>query len=124
VVIATAKFWQTLNNNLNDMFAIKIKITKFISDHQQGFVECIFNDAWYKVHIVHDKVPIVTEKYLDANSEYPQDEVIPCEILKESADRDGRTIFTVDTAKPWGVDTIEGLTEFDMLKEQLTELKS
>lgn len=47
------------------MFAIKIKITKFIRD-QPGFVECTFNDAWNKLHFIQDKVPIVTEKHLDA----------------------------------------------------------
>lgn len=104
------------------MFAIKIKITKFISNDNPGFVECTFNDAWNKVYIVHDKVPIVTEKYLDANSEYPQDGFIACEIQKESVDINGRTICTVTTSKPWSVDTIDGLTEFDLLKEQLTEL--
>lgn len=103
------------------MSAIKIKITKYISDDQPGFVECTFDDAWNKVHIVEDKVPIVTEKYLDANSDYPQDGVVACEILKESKDEEGRTIFTVDTS-PWGINTIEGLTKFDILKEQLTDL--
>jgi hypothetical protein len=105
------------------MLAIKISITKFISDDQPGFVECKFNDAWNKEHIVQDKVPIVTEKNLNANSEYPQDGVIACELMKEWKDANGRNIFTVNTAKPWGVDTINGLTEFDLLQEQLTELK-
>ncbi|MEO6723233.1 MAG: hypothetical protein ABIN67_22900 [Ferruginibacter sp.] len=63
------------------MIAIKIKILKFISDDQPGFVECSFFDALNKEHIVQDKVPIVTEKYLDANSKYPQDGIIACEIV-------------------------------------------
>jgi hypothetical protein len=105
------------------MFAIKIKITKFISDDQPGFVECTFIDANQKLHFVQDKVPIVTEKYLDANSEYPQDGIIACEIVKEWKDSNGQKIFTVNTSKPWGVDTVDGLTEFDMFEEQLTEFK-
>jgi hypothetical protein len=103
------------------MKAIKIRITSFISDIEAGFVECKFNDAWNKEHIVHDKVPIVTEEDLDANSEYPQDGTIACEIIKQWIDKDGRTIFTVSTEKPWGVDTIDGLTEFDILEDQLIE---
>ena len=105
------------------MFALKVSITKYISDDQPGFVECNFFDAWNKEHIVQDKVPIVTEKYLDANSEYPQDGIIACEIVKEWKDTNGKTIFTVNTAKPWGVDTIDRLTEIDVLQEQLIELK-
>ncbi len=58
------------------MKAIRIKITSFISDDNPGFVECKFYDASNKEHIVQDKVPIVTDKYLDANSEYPQDGIV------------------------------------------------
>lgn len=104
------------------MKAIRIKITSFISDDQPGFVECKFNDAWNKVHTVQDKVPIVTKKDLDANSDYPQDGVIACEIIKQWVDKDNRTIFTVTTERPWSVDTIDGLTEFDVIEEQLTEI--
>ncbi len=104
------------------MKAIIISITSFIDDHQPGFVECIFYDAFGKEHIVVDKVPIVTDKYLDANSEYPQDGVIACEIVKKWEDANGKTVFTVSIAKPWGVATIEGLTEFKLFEEQLTDL--
>jgi hypothetical protein len=102
--------------------AIRIKITSFISGDQPGFVECKFNDAWNKEHTVQDKVPIVTEKDLDANSEYPQYGVIACEIIVEWKDKDERTICTVTTEKPWAVHTIDGLKEFDILEEQLIEL--
>ncbi len=104
------------------MIAIKIQITKFISDDQPGFVECSFFDASNKEHVVQDKVPIVTEKFLDANSEYPQDGVIACEIVNEWKDTNGRKIFKVNTSTPWGVDTINGLTEFEVFEEQLVEL--
>jgi hypothetical protein len=103
--------------------AIKILITSFIDDHQPGFVECKFYDAYGEKHIVQDKVPIVTEKDLDANSEYPQDGLIACEIVKEWEDLKGQKIFKVNTSKPWGVDTIDGLYEFDVFEEQLADLK-
>jgi hypothetical protein len=103
--------------------AIKIQIKSFISADQPGFVEGKFTDARGKEHTVQDKVPVLTDKDLDANSEYPQEGVIACEIIHTWKDKDERTIFTVSTEKPWAVDTIEGLTEFDMWEEQLTELK-
>lgn len=106
------------------MKAIKIKITRFIDDYQPGIVECKFNDAWNKEHIFQEKVPVVTEIDLDANSKYPQDAIIACEVLKSWKDEDGRIIFTVSTEKPWAVETIDGLTEFDVVAEQLIEFKS
>ena len=104
------------------MKAIKIKITSFISDDQPGFVECKLVDAWNKEHTIQDKVPVVTKNYLDEKSEYRQDGVIACEVIKRWTDQIGRTIFTITTEKPWAVDSLEGLTEFDLLEEQLTEL--
>lgn len=105
------------------MGAIKIKIVKYISDAQPGYVECRFKDAWQKEHVIEEKVPVITDKYLDPNSEYPQDANIACEILKNRQSKDGRTILTVSIDRPWGVQTIEGLTEFDVFQEQLRVLK-
>jgi len=102
---------------------LKVLITGFIDDHQPGWVECRFADAWGNEHIVQDKVPILTDKDLDTNSEYPQDGVIAFEFIKTWTDQDGRTIYKINTEKPWGVETIKGLTEFDILEEQITELK-
>ena len=107
---------------IDNLKAIKIKIIKFISDSQPGFVECIFYDALNKKHIVLDKIPVVTEKQLDVNSSYPQDGVIACEIITESRVQDGKRIVTIDTSRPWAVNTIEGVSQFDVLEEQLTEL--
>ena len=74
-------------------------------------------------HSVQEKIPIVTEKYLDANSELPQNGIIACEICKDWIDKDGKRILTVSKEKPWGVETIQGLNKFDFFKEQLMELK-
>lgn len=105
------------------MKAIKIKITRFISNDQPGVVECKLVDAWNNEHIIQDKVPIVSEKHLDEKSKYPQDGVIACEIIRKWTDQNGRNILTVTTEKPWGVDSIMGLTEFDILDGQLIVLE-
>ena len=103
------------------MKAIKINIKRLIETGYPGYAECSFYDASYNEHIVHEKIPIVTDKDLDENSKYPQEGIIACEVINEWKDITGKLIFTVNTEKPWGVNTIEGLTKFDLLEEQLTE---
>ncbi|MCS3798755.1 hypothetical protein [Niastella sp. OAS944] len=103
------------------MPSIKISIDKSISDHQPGFVECSFTDAWGKQHIVQEKIPVVADKYLDANSHYPQEGGIDCEVLKKWEDQEGRIIVTVDTVKPWDIDRIEGVQQFDLLELQIED---
>lgn len=71
------------------MIAIKISITKFISNDQPGFVECTFQDAWGKEHFIHEKIPVVTSKDLDANSIYLQEEELDCQIIRKWDDQDG-----------------------------------
>ena len=90
-----------------------------VNNDQPGYVECAFKDAWDKEHIVHEKVPIVTDKDLDFDSNYPQEAVLRCKILKESNNKDGRKIISVTTSEPWGIETVEGLEEFDLLDEQI-----
>ena len=105
------------------MIAIKVKITEFISNDQPGFVKCLFFDAWSKEHIVHEKIPVVTEKYLDENSDYPQSGVVACEIIKVWIDNNNRQLFTVTTEKPWDIETVEELNKFDLLEEQLIKIR-
>lgn len=117
-------FTSRINNRIiirNALIAIKIKIIKITSDHQPGYVECTFYDAFNKKHIVQEKLPIVTEKHLDAESNYPQDGIIAGEIIKESRNLKGDNIVTIDTSRPWGIDTIEGQSQFDVLEKQIIE---
>lgn len=105
------------------MIGIKIKITKFISDDQPGWIECTFKDAWGVEHVIEEKVPVITTINLNEKSEYPQDGYIACEILKEWKDNNGRGIVTVSTEKPWGISSINDLIEFDLQENQLAEFK-
>lgn len=103
------------------MHAIKLKITEFIDDWLPGWVECKFTDAWGKEHTIHEKVPIVTKDDLDAKSNYPREGLVAFEFVRKWNDEKGRTIFSVSTARPWGVETIEGLLQFDILEDQVIE---
>lgn len=104
------------------MFGIKVKITKFIDDSQPGWVECEFTDAFGKLHIFKEKVPIVTPEYLDENSIYPQNGIIVCEIIERKS-ADGVEIVKVDTDKYSLLDSMNGETVFEVSQEQLVEFE-
>jgi hypothetical protein len=97
------------------MTGIKVEIVRFVSNDQPGFVECTFNDAWGKEHSIEEKIPVVTTKDLDENSDYPQGGIVACEVIKEWHDQDGRRLVTINIGTPWGVETTDGLAEFDIL---------
>ena len=99
-----------------------VEIVRFVDGAQPGVVECVVTDAWGKAHAFIDKIPIFTTADLTERNSYPQPGVIACDVLKRWHDSDGREIATVDTLKPWGVESIEGRTQFDVPLSQLADL--
>jgi hypothetical protein len=93
---------------------ISVQIIRFVDDYQPGWVECEFVDADGCRHVIRDKVPVLTSKDLDADSEYPTPGSVPCEVLKQYQDENGRHLVCVSTDKPVGIETTEGLHEFTL----------
>ena len=102
------------------MLAIKVKITRFVDDHQPGWVECSFVDAHGRTHLFIEKAPVVSLEHLDASSSYPTDGVIGCIVVKGSDSMQG--MVTVSTEEPWYIESDEGLLLFDVWNDQLTEM--
>ena len=89
-----------------------IQISRFVDDRQPGFVECVLVDAFGKAHVFIEKVPVVTTENLLPTSTYPTAGTLDCEIVAEWTDDSGRALMRIDTERPWGVESTEGLTEF------------
>ena len=68
------------------MPSVQIDIVRYTDDWQPGFVECRLTDAAGRDWTFEAKVPIVTDEYLDATSDYPRPGVIDCIVLSRSAD--------------------------------------
>jgi hypothetical protein len=102
------------------MIGIRVSISRYVSDHNPGIVECEFTDAHGLRHVFVVKVPIVSFADLDARTPYPQPGVIACEVLgrRNSA---GRETILVDTEEPWGVESRDGTTGFEVSPETLIE---
>jgi hypothetical protein len=105
------------------MVGISIQITKYISsDPQPGIVECQLFDAYGNEWTFQDKTAIFASCDLDADSDYPQPGVIACEIIKQWRDTNDREIVSIDTERPWGVESMTGESRFDVLQSQLVEI--
>ncbi len=104
------------------MPCVRITITRFVNDSFPGFVEGQLTDAHGRMWTFVDKGPVLTNDYLDANSPYPLPGVIACEVVTTRREPDGREVVTIDTERPWHVETAAGETRFDVRPDQLTEL--
>jgi hypothetical protein len=104
------------------MMGIKVSIVRYISDEPRpGIVECELKDAHGRRWSFVEKTAIVSREHLDADSIYPQRGVIASEVVRRSLDAAGREVVRVDTERPWHVESVEGVTQFDVLPESLVE---
>jgi hypothetical protein len=97
------------------MIAMRVEIVRYVDATFPGFVECQLIDAHGRQWSFIEKVPVVTVDPLDAESGYPCPGTIACEVLEQTSET-----ARVSTATPWGVESVEGETEFEVPLECLT----
>jgi len=99
------------------MTDMKVSIVRYISDDPQpGIVECQFDDAYGRRWSFVEKTAVVSAELLDAHSDYPQPGVTACNIIQRFPDASGRELIRINT-----VESVEGVTQFDVLPETLVE---
>jgi len=101
------------------MVGIKVQIVRWIDDDQPGWVECTFLDYRGEEHRFREKAPVVSEADLHAGSPYPQAGIIGCTVLRRYVAEDGHTVMLIDTDQPWGIQSVEGRSRFDVAPENL-----
>jgi hypothetical protein len=101
---------------------IRAIVTRWVDDHQPGFVECRFADRFGREWILVEKLPVVTDENLWSNSQFPRPAFIACEIISRGQDESGNETVEISTEKPWAIETIDGTTSFQVLAGQLTQV--
>lgn len=89
---------------------------RYVDDSQPGWVECRLTDANGRGWTFVEKVPVVTDADLDGESAYPRLGLIACDIIT----RDDRVV-RVDTTRPWGIESVDGQTQFDVPPHLIVE---
>jgi len=103
---------------------LHVQIVRFVMDHQPPIVACEFVDADGHCHTFIDKVGIFSEETLDADSRYPQAGVIRCVLMTEWWDSRGRGLIKINTAEPDQLESTAGLTDFVVLRGQISATPS
>jgi hypothetical protein len=104
------------------MYAVSVQITAYVDDHFPGFVWCALRDIHGRTWDFVEKVPVVSATHLTARSAYPLGGKIACRVISRSEDASGRGTVLVDTSTPWGVESREGNTRFEVFAHQLVEV--
>jgi hypothetical protein len=106
------------------MQGVKVKIVRYIGDEPQpGIVECQLEDVHgRRWSFVEKTAIIISEERLDAHTTYPQVGVIAGEVVGRSLDAAGREVIRIDTERPWHVESVEGVTQLEVLPELLVDV--
>jgi len=101
------------------MTAVVVEISRFVDEHQPGFVECALVDASGTKHTFIEKVPVVSTANLLSSSQYPQLGFIACEVQDQWQSAEGASLVRICTERPWGVESKQGVTTFVVTTAQL-----
>jgi hypothetical protein len=103
------------------MVGVKVTIVRYVRDDQPGWVECELFDAHGRRWVFVEKTAFVSADRLDAASAYPLVGFIACEIVGRGRDASGCELIQIDLERPWGVESGEGETRFEVLPSSLVE---
>ncbi len=105
---------------LPEVVDLAVKIVRFVDEHQPGIVACEFIDAHGHHHTIIEKAPVLSVEVLDADSKYPRPGAARCVVLNSWRDTSERDLVRISTTHPYGIESSEGLSEFVVLKSQIS----
>ena len=101
------------------MIFIVADVMRFISDEPQpGIVECVFSDAFWRMHAFVEKAAIVGDDAMLATTVYPVACELACGIVAEWEEA-GEPLVRVCTERPWHIVSVDGETNFVVRPSQL-----
>ena len=100
---------------LENIWAAKRSAKGFVAKKQRN--EDVDGRQWK----FHEKVPVVSAEDLWTDSEYPRTCAIACTVLQRKAHASRRYVATIDTGSPWGIESVERCTVFEVFAEQLED---
>jgi hypothetical protein len=103
------------------MPAVAVSILRVVDG--EGFpesVECELIDRFGKAWRFVEKLPVI-EATSSQDRRYPRPGAISCQIIETGYDGQGRAFVQIDTEQPWGVQSVDQVTRFDVFAEHLTD---
>jgi hypothetical protein len=98
---------------------VAVEVTRFVDTSFPGWVEFVLLDAAGASWTFVDKVPVVTAEGLSEASDYPRRASIECEVVPDPSAARAAGLVTIDTSRPWGIETKDGISTFVVHQSQL-----
>lgn len=100
------------------MAAIMATVTRVTDSDFPGWVELQFSDAAGCQHVIVEKVPVVFAGDFD-EADLPMLIALPCVVVRTRVDPVLGQVAEIDTSKPYGIESVDGRTRFEVRCAQL-----
>jgi hypothetical protein len=104
------------------MKAVEVAIVEYVSEDQPGWVRCHLIDASNRTWTFLEKTPVVSSSHLVPTSQFPQPGLVACKLLSVFASPRGEQIARIDTMEPWGVESEQGTSVFEVSANLLRDV--
>ena len=104
------------------MLGVRAEISRHVDHAFPGWIECVLVDAFGQKHVFVEKIPAVLADATVLAMGLPQPVVLGCLEIGRSTRKDGSELVRIDTNTPFGFESKAGISQFEVLSEQLCEL--
>jgi hypothetical protein len=101
------------------MANVTVEILGFVDASFPGWVEFVLHDALGAKWSFVEKLPVVSAEGLSEASDYPRPATIACAVVAESSAPAAAGLVTIDTSRPWGIESKDGTSTFVVRQSQL-----
>lgn len=98
---------------------LRADIVRWVDEDFPEFVDARFTDRFGREWSVVDKAAVIAPRDFWTDTPLPQPIVIACTIVAQGRDDAGRDFAEIST-EPWGIETEDGISTFEVLTHQLT----
>jgi len=113
-----------MQSNRARIVSLKVTFNRLVDSSFPGFVEMELTEVDGTKQQFIEKWPVLTDKPGPPSADsFPIQGSIECELVGTEFDSNGRKIYSVSTARPHYIETIEGQALFYVFEDQISEAK-
>ena len=102
------------------MNLVSVQIVECLSNEPPGFVAAQLADAYGEKHTFYDKAPVFGCDPFDDDFALPVAGWLGCEVVERFREA-GRDLATIDTERPWDIESTKGHYRFVVEAEAVAE---
>jgi hypothetical protein len=105
---------------MTEFAEVRLQVLRTVDEHAfPRWVEFMLRDANGLEWTFVEKEPMICREPLEINAEFPLSGFLKCQVVKKWVDERGMGRCAIDTEFPFGIESRQGETRFEVYVEQV-----